>query len=249
MILSLSWPTIMHFGCHDNAPPPLITGLSPVIRRGEMFNHISANVCKNLFYQCVSMCCRIFMRKVSVNILPELKPFTTRLCSYWLFRLREKLWMHNSMRIKFFSALFFFCIDPVGMFSIVMCWTTSILKIYASIRCQTTIPCFDMVKKKTGFLLSIFDWGTNITILLFILFNYQQSKDNVLRHSTHVEIFVRICMRYVFDKCVASAISASVWRRSFWRYSDKIFCEIEGLSKRSSSSVDSWPSLKRPCYP
>lgn len=29
------------------------------------------------------------------------------------------------------------------------------------------IPCFDMVKKP-GFLLSIFDWGTNITILLFV---------------------------------------------------------------------------------
>lgn len=113
------------------------------------------------------------------------------------------------------------------------------------------IPCFDMVKKKRvsycRFLIE--ERISRYCYSFFILFSYQQSKDNVLRHSTHVEIFVRICMQYVFDKCVVSAISASVWRRSFWRYSDKMFCEIEGRSKRSSSSVDSWPSLKRPCYP
>ncbi|GFT21153.1 hypothetical protein TNCV_2582311 [Trichonephila clavipes] len=53
----------------------------------------------------------------------------------------------------------------------------------------------------------------------------------------------------VFEKCVASAICSSVWRRSFRTHPDTnptfyASHEVEGLQTRSLYSIDSRPSLK-----
>ncbi|GFV42780.1 hypothetical protein TNCV_841351 [Trichonephila clavipes] len=56
----------------------------------------------------------------------------------------------------------------------------------------------------------------------------------------------------VFEKCVASAIGASVWRRFFRTHSDtnatfSAFRKVEGRPTRTLSSMDSRSSLKRLC--